>query len=216
VADEIAALAERGATQLFCCDSEFNQALPHCKAFLRELMARKLPIDWTLYMKILPHDAELFELLARSGCASLTFSTDTISLYGPEPAYTEADVISFLDLAACAGLKLAADIVVGLPHEPEDAPCRLIELFRRHRPCTVGVNSHLRIYPRMALFAQIAADRELHRHVEPHDAADHIHPGFYHHLDDAAVERLIAADPLFRIEGREPGVNYQRIEDSRP
>jgi len=211
VADEIAALVERNATQLFCCDSEFNQALPHCKAFLRELIARELPIDWTLYMKIVPHDAEIFELLARSGCSSLTFSADTRSLYGPEPVYTEADVISFLNLANRAGIKLAADIVVGLPGEPADAPRRAIELFRRHRPSTVGINLHLRVYTRMELFAQLATAPELRRFLEPAEPTDYVRPVFYQHLEEATIEDLIAGDPLFRIEGREPGVNYQRV-----
>ena len=211
VADEIATLVGLGATQLFCCDSEFNQSPAHCKAFLRELLARALPIDWTLYMKPLPHDAELFELLARSGCSLVTLSADTVSLYGADPAYAESDAISFLSLAARAGLKAAVDLVVGLPGEPGDAPRRAIELFRRHRPSTVGVNAYLRLYPTAAMTDQVTADPELRRYVEPPDHAGFARPVFYHHLDDAALERLIAADPLFRIEGREPGVNYERV-----
>jgi radical SAM superfamily enzyme YgiQ (UPF0313 family) len=211
VADEIARLAELGATQLFCCDSEFNQSLAHCKAFLDELIARALPIDWTLYMKPLPHDAELFELLARSGSSSLTLSADTLSLYGAEPAYGEPDVTSFLDEAARAGLKVAVDLTVGLPREPADAPRRAIELFRRRRPSTVGVNAYLRLYPTAAMTALVTADADLRKHVEPPDHVGFVRPVHYHHLDDAALERLIAGDPLFRIEGREPGVNYERV-----
>jgi len=60
-------------------------------------------------------------------------------------------------------------------------------------------------------------DPDLRQHVERRareKTRDHdgfIHPVHYHHLDDEALERLIAGDPLFRIEGREPGVNYQRL-----
>jgi radical SAM superfamily enzyme YgiQ (UPF0313 family) len=211
VADEVAALAKLAATQLFCCDSEFNQSLEGSKAFLRELVARALPVDWTLYMKPLPHDAALFELLTQSGCSSLTFSADTLSLYGPEPAYAEADLVSFLDLAARAGLKVAVDLTVGLPDEPDDAPHRAIELFRCRRPSTVGVNAYLRLYPGAGLLGRVLADAQLRRRIEPPDRQDYAQPAFYHHLDDAALERLIAGDPLFRIEGREPGVNYERV-----
>ena len=213
IADEIAALVELGATQLFCCDSEFNQSLAHCKAFLRELIARSLAVDWTLYMKPLPHDAELFELLARSGCSSNTLSVDTLSLSGPEPAYAETDLISFLDMAKHAGITVAVDLVVGLPGEPGDAPGHAIDLFRRHRPATVGVNPYLRLYPGAALLGRVLADPDLRRRLEPPDPPDYAQAAFYHHLDDAALERLIAGDPLFRIEGREPGVNYERIQE---
>jgi radical SAM superfamily enzyme YgiQ (UPF0313 family) len=213
VADEVAALVELGATQLFCCDSEFNQSLAHCKAFLRELIARGFAVDWTLYMKPLPHDAELFELLARSGCSSITLSVDTLSLYGPTPAYAETDLISFLDMAKRAGITVAVDLVVGLPGEPAAAPRRVIELFRRHRPATVGINPYMRLYPGAALLGHVLADPDLRRRLEPPDPPDCACPVFYHHLDDAALERLIAGDPLFRIEGREPGVNYERIQE---
>jgi radical SAM superfamily enzyme YgiQ (UPF0313 family) len=211
VADEITALVELGADQLFCCDSEFNQALPHCKAFLHELLARGLSIDWTLYMKPVPHDAELFELLARTGCTSITLSADTVSLYGPEPAYAETDLASVVELTQCTGIKLAIDLTVGLPGEPGDAPARAIELFRRHRPAIVGVNAYLRLYPAATMTALVMSDPGLRAHVEPHHHDGFIQPVHYHHLDDDALERLIAGDRLFRIEGRDPGVNYQRL-----
>lgn len=217
VVDEIAALVELGATQLFCCDSEFNQTLAHCKAFLRTLAARSLPIDWTLYMKPRPHDAELFELMARTGCSSMSLSADTISLYGPRPTYTETDVASVVEFTQREGIKLAVDLTVGLPGEPDDAPRRAVELFRRHRPATVGVNAYLRLYPAATMTAMVIGDPDLRQHVEPRareKTRDHdgfIHPVHYHHLDDSALERLIAGDPLFRVEGRDPGVNYQRL-----
>lgn len=211
VIDEIARLVENGVRELFCCDSEFNQALPHCAAFLDELIARSLPIDWTLYMKPLPHDARLFERMARSGCTSITLSVDTVSLCGHDPAYAEADVVSFLDLAARAGVKVPVDLTVGLPGEPGDAPARAIELFRRHRPSTVGVNAYLRLYPTMAMTPLVMSSPNLRRHIDPPDPDDPIRPHHYHHLDDDALERLIANDPLFRVEGRERGVNYERL-----
>jgi len=66
--------------------------------------------------------------------------------------------------------------------------------------------------------ALVMSDPGLRTHVEPRarvTTRDHdgfIQPVHYHHLNDEALERLIAGDGLFRIEGREPGVNYQRLE----
>jgi len=211
VADEIARLVTLGVTALYCCDSEFNQSLARSKAFLHELIGRRMPIDWSLYMTPRPHDAGLFELLERSGCSSVTLSVDTLSLYGPTPTYAEKDIIAFLAHAAGVGIKTAVDLVAGLPGEPEDAPQRAIELFRRHRPATVGVNVHMRLYPRARLYDVVQGDAALRRHVEPADPPDGVHPAFYHQLDDATIERLIAGDRLFRIEGLDPGVNYQRV-----
>ncbi|MBN1918339.1 MAG: cobalamin-dependent protein [Verrucomicrobia bacterium] len=212
VVEEIASLVEHGATELFCCDSEFNQTLPHCKAFLDALIARGLDVDWTLYMKPLPHDAGLFTLLARSGCTSVTLSVETLALYGLEPAYSEADVVSFVQSAKQAGVTVAIDLTVGLPGEPDDAPRRALDLFRRCRPKTVGVNAYLRLYPAAELAARVMADPKLRAHIDPTGRDGFLRAVHYHHLDDDALEHLIAGDPLFRVEGRERGVNYERLE----
>ena len=46
IVDELESLSMRGVKSYHLCDTEFNQDLAHCKAFLNELVDRRIGISW--------------------------------------------------------------------------------------------------------------------------------------------------------------------------
>jgi hypothetical protein len=75
------------------------------------------------------------------------------------------------------------------------------------------VNSYFRLYKGLTVTKEILENpAEIARLSRPlRDNDDCLAPIFYHQLDSQAVREMIREDPLFRIEGFEKTVNYQRI-----
>jgi anaerobic magnesium-protoporphyrin IX monomethyl ester cyclase len=69
IADEIEHLKkEYGIREVFDNGDEFNNHLSNAKDVCRELISRKLDVDWMTLVRAVPLDDELVELMARSGC----------------------------------------------------------------------------------------------------------------------------------------------------
>ena len=69
IADEIEHLKkEYGIREVFDNGDEFNNHLANAKDVCRELISRKLEVDWMTLVRAVPLDDELVGLMARSGC----------------------------------------------------------------------------------------------------------------------------------------------------
>jgi radical SAM superfamily enzyme YgiQ (UPF0313 family) len=210
VADELREIVRLGFTEFHLCDTEFNQDLAHCKAFLQTIVTRGPEITWTLYMKVSPYDDELFDLLKKSGAYLITLSVPT-----GKNSLDHARAIG--RLAKKYGIRLAVDFLCGFPGDTVESVKQSLEILRGIEPATVGINAHLRLYPELALTRHIMSSpvyigRLLGAPLK--DNQDMIKPVFYNHISIETLRELVGDDPLFTIEGFEQTSNYERIRKS--
>ncbi|MHB9027290.1 MAG: B12-binding domain-containing radical SAM protein [Candidatus Latescibacterota bacterium] len=208
VVEEIGDLARRGFSDFHLCDTEFNQDLAHCHAFLEELIARGSDIRWALYMKEEPYDERLFRLLKASGAHLATLSV-------PTGAHDMEHVSEIRRLTRKHGIRLAVDYLCGFPGDTPASIGRDIESLRRIEPDTVGVNSILRLHPGLAITAEIFGDPGLRKRLmgETGENPDLIRPVFYSHITADMLREIIGEDQLFHIEGFERTSNYERLRE---
>ncbi|MDI6874791.1 B12-binding domain-containing radical SAM protein [Candidatus Solincola sp.] len=213
VVAELASLQEAGVRELHLCDCEFNQDLETCKELLHLWVSSGLDLEWSLYMKPLPHDEGLFRLLRESGAVSVTLSVDSLSLAAGR--YGLFDLQSFIELAGRHGIRVAVDLLLGFPDEEEDELRDLLDFFRAVRPDTVGVNSWIRVYKYTGLGRgmRLRPPRKgtfLGHREDP----DFLRPLYYNWLKMERLRELIGDDPLFRVEGLERRSNYERLRNA--
>ena len=206
IVDELESLTLRGITSFHLCDTEFNQDLSHCKAFLNELIDRRLGISWAAYLKTSPCDGELIELMKKSGVNLVTLSIPT-GHNSMEHAVTAAGLIKK------HSIKCAIDFFCGFPEDTVDSIAKDIETLRKMEPDTVGINEYFRLYPKLAVTQRILSSPELRKHLlgAVYDNHELIKPVFYNHIDVDILKSIIGDDPMFTIEGFERTSNYERI-----
>ncbi len=206
VVAEIRDLVEQGVRAFHLCDTEFNQDLTHCKAFLRTLIDARLSIKWALYLKSSPFDEELFRLLRESGANLVTLSIPT----GNGWMDAARDQIRF---ARENGIKFAIDLLTGFPGQDLYEVREIIETLRSFEPETIGINSTFRLMKRMPVAEQVLASEEHRRFLlgAAEDNPDLVKPLFYQWLTVDMLKEITKGDPVFRIEGFERTSNYERI-----
>jgi radical SAM superfamily enzyme YgiQ (UPF0313 family) len=220
VVREIVLLARQGHDRFHLCDAEFNLDLCHCKSFLRALIGEGLDITWTLYMVPSNYDEELFSLLRDSHADLVTLSVCSDARERARAGYTMDDVADIIDLCKRYGIKLAVDLLCGFPSETIESVGAAIDFFKEHRPSSVGVNFHFRLYENTLLKEELVNVDDLARCISfspesveevPQDLFPYLAPSFYVGVTMEEVLSMIDGDPLFRIEGLERTVNYQRV-----
>ncbi len=219
VIDDIISLSREGFREFHLADSEFNQILAVCKNFLLVLQNRLKwsgqTIRWTLYMKPKPVDLNLFELLKQTGATLITLSVESSSAEQKRNGYSLQDIQLFLDYAQDVGLSVAIDMLVGAPGEPISDLEKIIRLFKVSRPKRVNINPVFRIYRNSPLYNYILQHLETERpkilNYENFEKGSLL-PAFYRHFSDSEILEIIGSDPLFKIEGSEKGVNYQKVK----
>jgi len=208
VVEELANLQAEGCGELHLCDCEFNQDLDTAQELLQHMAAAELGLSWSLYMKPLSHDARLFRLLAETGAVSVTLSVDSQSLHAG--AYSLADLEIFITLAQREGIRVAVDLLVGLPGEGRGKLRDIFDLFRVARPDTVGVSAWIRVFKYTGLGVGMRACPPAAGTIEGEDP-DYVKPVYYNRLSLEECCELTSGDPLFRIEGLERRSNYERL-----
>lgn len=211
IAGELRSLTGKGIGEFHLCDTEFNQDLDFCKAFLTTLIDKGPAISWALYMKERPFDTELFRLIKISGATLVTVSV-------PTGSGSPDDLPRLISQAKDAGLQVAVDLLVGLPGETDDSIARTIDRFRHMSPGpdTVGVNSTLRLYQNCAITAKVTEADEYRPYLfgELENNPGFLRPAFYRRYTADMLKTIIGDDPLFKIEGFERTSNYQRLKNA--
>ncbi len=207
VVGEIRQLVDAGCKRFHLCDSEFNEDLDYALEFCSSLTKEGLGIDWALYMKPANYNKKLFRLMKDSGVSLITLTVDS---WKKCPLYW-TDIEKIIFLARSSGLKIAVDFLCGFPYEEEDTLLFYLDLFRRVRPDSVGINTYIRLYKNLSITDIILKDEKLRRDsIGLADDGRMVRPVFYNHVSPERLRELIAGDEIFRIEGIEKGVNYSR------
>lgn len=208
VIEEIRGLVEKGYDHFHLCDSEFNESLDYSLEFCSALKKSGMPMKWAVYMKPGNINEQQLQLLKDTGVYLITLSVDSWKR-GLE---YQSQVEHFISTVKPFGIKLAVDFLTGFPYENDDTVLRWMDLFRKAKPDTVGINTYIRLHTALRLTDIILKDIQLRDSLlgDTHDKT-FIKPVFYNRIPTDKLVQLINSDPLFRIEGVERGVNYSRL-----
>jgi radical SAM superfamily enzyme YgiQ (UPF0313 family) len=205
---EIRMFADAGHRRLHLCDAEFNEDPDYCLDFCEALRREGLDIDWAVYMKPANFRKRLFKLMKDCGVSLITLTVDS---WKKCPLYY-SDIEKIIFAAHSSGLKVAVDFLAGFPYETEDTLLFFLDLFRRLQPDSVGINTYIRLYRSLQITKIIFQDKFLRKNLTGQVEDDTlIKPVFYNHVGVERLRELIGGDDLFRIEGLEKEVNYQRL-----
>jgi len=211
VVREIMGLRELGFRDFHLCDCEFNLNLDFSERFAGELAAAEPDISWVAYMKPAPFSDRLFSLLKKSGVIAITLSVDSVAPDSPDSAYSFDDVARFIRLCRENEIKLAVDLLTGLPGEPLESTVKTLDFFRKHRPDTVGASCHVRVYPGTKTHSALAGRDDMAQFMTRPLDNSRLDSVFYNHLPTRRLKEMTADDPLFKIEGFENSSNYERL-----
>ena len=125
VVDELeAALADQsGIDHFFFVDSVFTLPARHAAAVCRELIARKIQLQWTCYANPIGFDRELAALMKAAGCVGMEVGTDSGSdaiLKRQRKGFTVADVHRMHSICQDVGLLDCHTFVLGTTGETLD------------------------------------------------------------------------------------------------
>jgi hypothetical protein len=204
---EIRRLVDAGYKRFHLCDSEFNEDLDYALDFCNALKKEGLGIDWALYMKPANYNKKLFRLMKESGVSLITLTVDS---WKKCPLYW-TDIERIVFTARSMGLKIVVDFLTGFPYEDEETLLFYLDLFRRVRPDSVGINAYVRLYRKLQITDIILRDEALRKNLIGYGKdGDLVLPVFYNQLTPERLGELIKGEQLFRIEGLEKRVNYSR------
>ncbi len=207
VMSEIRGLVGAGCRRFHLCDSEFNEDLDFALDFCSALKKEELGIDWALYMKPANYNKKLFRLMKESGVSLITLTVDS---WKKCPLYW-SDIEKIVFLARSSGIRIVVDLLCGFPYEEEETLLFYLDLFRRVRPDSVGINTYIRLYRKLLITGIILRDKKLRSNIVGlAEDGRMIKPVFYNQISPDRLWELIAGEPIFRIEGLEKGVNYSR------
>lgn len=175
VVDELESLLAQGVYDIHTTDSEFNLAIGHSKAILREIIARQQnPLSplralrlW-IYAHPLPFDEELADLLARAGCRGVCISAEHVCREklavweAPRGrvglVYTLADVQRVTRLLADRHIMVTTELLLGLPGESIDTIKAAIDATLALPTTVVGYTLGLQVFPHTPLGVRMAAE----------------------------------------------------------
>jgi len=210
---ELEFLIEQGFTTFHLCDSEFNQDLGFSKNICKAIIEKKLNMRWVLYMKPFPYDEEYFQLLKDSNAYLVTLTIVSDVMEQELCNYGYDDIKNIINLCKKYQIKLAIDLLIGAPYEPLESIEKMIDFLKKNRADTVGLSFNYRIGKYTKLAQIIQEDKNLHKMLsrELKEEEDYIQSIFFSQIDLNYVQKIVNGDPLFKIEGFEQTVNYQRL-----
>jgi len=213
ISKEIAHLISHGYKDFHLCDSEFNNNLSFCKMLCQTFIDHHLDFSWAVYVKPHPVDEELLSLMRRSGVSMITLSVESCDDSGRPKQYSFEEVELWIRLTKKYCIKIAVDLLVGFPGEPTESVAKTIRFFKNNRPDTVGITSHFRLYSNTEIGKKIRENPLFRKDIigETDNNPSFLRPAFYNNLSNDELKYLIDDDPLFKIEGEERTVNYQRV-----
>jgi tRNA A37 methylthiotransferase MiaB len=208
IIQEIRGFVDSGHNHFHLCDPEFNEDLDFSLAFCNALKFSGMALSWAVYMKPTNYNRKLFRLMKETGVYLITLTVDSFnkcSLYW-------SDVEKIIFNAKSNGIALAVDFLAGFPYEKESALIECLDLFRRVQPDVVNINTYIRLYKSLKIAQTVMKDSTLRPYLlGATDDRSMIKPVFYNHVSAKKLEELIHGENIFKIAGREKGVNYSKV-----
>ncbi len=175
VVDELESLVAQGIYDIHTTDSEFNLAIDHSKAILREIIARKRRSESPLrnlrlwiYAHPLPFDEELADLLALAGCKGACISAEHVcrehlAVWAAPRGrvglvYTLVDVQRVAKFLSDRNIMVTTELLLGLPGETIDTVKAAIDATLALPTTVVGYTLGLQVFPHAPLGVRMAAE----------------------------------------------------------
>jgi tryptophan 2-C-methyltransferase len=173
VVDEMELLCAQGVYDLHTTDSEFNLAIAHSKAVLREVIRRRetdaaSPLRglrlW-IYAQPTPFDEELLELLVQAGCAGINLAPDHVrdellddwKVTGRGRRYYDfEDVRRLIELTKRHHLPVMVEVLLGMPGETLESLTDAVEETLALNVTVAGYSLGIRAFPYSPLGIQLA------------------------------------------------------------
>jgi radical SAM superfamily enzyme YgiQ (UPF0313 family) len=218
VVDEIQAVRqEHGVRHWFFVDNIFNMPIRHAKDICEEMAARQLDVEWSGYLNPKFIDAELCDLMARSGCKAIEFGTDSGSATMIANLKKEFDADDLRQASALCHkyhLKFCHSLIFGGPGETQQTVTETIELMDELKPTAVIAMTGVRVLPGTGMVDIALGDGQI-------DADDNLlYPKFYISpaLGDELIDRIEAyarAHANWIVPGKGIKTNIQVLQKLR-
>ncbi|MFX0209204.1 MAG: B12-binding domain-containing radical SAM protein [Candidatus Hodarchaeota archaeon] len=198
---EIKHLVQQGYSQFNLCDSEFNLDLTHSITFCRTLRDAHLNIKWSLLMKPVPYNEELFRLLKESNADKIYYCIESDQEQQKAAHYNLKDLNKIFEYGRKYDLQLSFNLLTGFPFEPRDSIEKMINFLKEKRPARVYVISYIRLYGRTKLTEFVKDTPELHdkltRQLKQNE--NFMEPIFFNQINLSEIKKLIDGDEMFKV-----------------
>ncbi|HJQ45624.1 MAG TPA: tryptophan 2-C-methyltransferase [Amycolatopsis sp.] len=173
VVDEMEELCGQGVLDLHTTDSEFNLAISHSKAVLREVIRRRdtdpasalRKLRLWIYAQPTPFDEELLDLLVQAGCAGINLAPDHVreellddwKVTGRGRRYYDfGDVRRLIDKTKIYELPVMVEVLLGMPGETLETMTDAVERTLALNVTVAGYSLGIRAFPYSPLGIQLA------------------------------------------------------------
>lgn len=141
-----------GIQKVFFIDSGFNVPLPRAKELCQALISANLGIRWNSYMRAGEGDAELIELMQRSGCSlALLAGIDGASAESVDLGERLDRVRQFTTLCRAGGLPFTSALTFGNPGETRATVDQKLAFLRQTAPAFATLRVGTRVLPHTQL-----------------------------------------------------------------
>lgn len=151
VADELLKItAETGACHFFFSDSIFNYPVSHAEAVCREIIARRISVQWSCYGNPAYITDRLAELMAKAGCTGVEFGTDSLvdeSLTRMGKNFTFSRIKKASEICRRQGLKFCHFLFAGAPGDDDETVRTNIKRLDEINPDAAVIMAGIRIFP---------------------------------------------------------------------
>ncbi|MTD58734.1 tryptophan 2-C-methyltransferase [Amycolatopsis pithecellobii] len=182
VVDEMEMLCAQGVLDLHTTDSEFNLAIAHTKAVLREVIRRReadpasplRELRLWIYAQPTPFDEELLELLVRAGCAGINLAPDHVTddllddwkvTAKGRRYYSFEDVRRVVAMTKRYDVPVMVEVLLGMPGETLETITEAVRETLALNVTVAGYSLGIRAFPYSPLGIQLAAQCDGERTV---------------------------------------------------
>jgi len=197
-----------GIDHFFFVDNVFNYPPHHAEAICERILAQNLRIRWSCYAHPGYMSSKQAALMARSGCESVEFGTDSGSaaiLAALRKNFGPSEIVRASFSCRKAGLQFCHSLILGGPGEDRNTLDETFRLMDEIDPTAVIAMIGVRVYPGTPLAQMLVRDG----YLSPEDIA--YPPKFYlsETLGDEVVDLVVKkaeGSRIWSVPGR--SINY--------
>jgi radical SAM superfamily enzyme YgiQ (UPF0313 family) len=178
IVDEIEEILDQtNIRHFFIVDDIFNYPSQHARTICKEIIKRKLDIQWTCYCAPFDLEEKTLEVMKKAGCIAIEFGPDSGSdkiLKILRKPFSKNQIVNTSSSCNKLGIDFCHHVFFGAPGETPDTMKRTVEMLEKSESTANVVVIGIRIFPYTEL-AEIAREEGL----IPRDDESLLNPTFY-------------------------------------
>ncbi len=209
VVDELTAMVEgEKLDEVFVVDDVFNWPPEHAMSICKEIVGRRLRINWTCFATPYGMTPEMARSMKQAGCRGVEFGADSASpaiLRRLAKPFPQGDLRQAARSCRVAGLDAAYYLVFGGPGETAATVAETLHVIDELEPQAVLAFLGLRIYPNTPLHRLALSEGVVS------GADDLLHPRFYKspEIDPDTLQQTIRTHAEARPKWVVPGLGIR-------